>query len=147
MKIVLILLIFVFVNRMDQSYAVATLANILGIEAKVAELHPFGYMKPLNLIGVGLCNNPVYLGEHTTNHIAVCGSDDASRSRFVRHRYVFAEGVIFDACAGPALGTQTQAEYLNSVIDHSTADEERHGYFSSEHPGSNTERSRVFQTE
>ncbi len=55
--------------------------------------------------------------------------------------------IIFDACAGSALGTQTQAEYLNSVIDHSTADEERYGYFSNERPGSNTERSRVFQTE
>ena len=79
--------------------------------------------------------------------MAVCGADDASRSRLTRHRYVFAEGAIFDACVDPVLGTQTHNEYLNSTIDHSTADEEWYGFFSDELPGSSMERSRSFQTE
>ena len=55
--------------------------------------------------------------------MAVCGADDASRSRLTRHRYVFAEGAIFDACFGPELGTQTNIEYLKSIIDVSTETE------------------------
>jgi hypothetical protein len=49
---------------------------------------------------------------------------------FGNHRYVFAEGVIFDACAGPELGAKTHTEYLKSVIDTSTMDEMYYSYFS-----------------
>ena len=108
------------VNCSDQSYGLATLGNLLGIHPTVVMTQPIGYINTVNLVGVGPCNNPVYLGSATTNHVAVCGSDDTSRSRFTRHRYVFAEGVVFDACAGPALGTQTNIEYLKSLIDSST---------------------------
>ncbi len=55
--------------------------------------------------------------------MVVCGLDDASRSRLTRHRYVYVEGVIFAACFGPALGTQTNIEYLKSIIDSSTEEE------------------------
>ena len=62
--------------------------------------------------------------------MAVCGADDASRSYLARHRYVYAEGVVFDACFGPALGTQTNVEYLRSIIDSSTEAERLWGLFS-----------------
>ena len=91
---------------------------------------PIGYINTTNLVGVGLCNNPLYLGSETTNHVAVCGVDDVSRSRFTRHRYVFAEGFIFDACIGPALGMQTNIEYLKSMIDSSTEAERLWSLFS-----------------
>ena len=118
------------VNCSDQSYGVATLGNLLGIHSTVVMTQPFGYINTVNFVGVGPCNNPVYLGSETTNHVAVCGEDDTSRSRFTRHRYVFAEGVVFDACAGPALGTQTNIEYLKSLIDSSTEAERLWSLFS-----------------
>ena len=108
------------VNCSDQAYGLATFGNLMGIHSTIVMTQPFGYINTANLVGVGPCNNPVYLGTTTTNHVAVCGSDDTSRSKFTRHRYVFAEGVVFDACIGPALGTQTRLEYLRSVIDSST---------------------------
>ena len=61
-----------------------------------------------------------HAGGGMRGEMAVCGLDDASRSYLARHRYVFAEGVIFDACFGPALGTQTNTEYLKAIIDSST---------------------------
>lgn len=102
-------------------------------------MQPMGYINTVNLVGIGPCNNPVYLGVTTTNHVAVCGSDDVSRSRFTRHRYVFAEGVIFDACIGPVLGTQTRLEYLRSVIDSSTEAERISSPYSPFGPPSTTD--------
>ena len=56
--------------------------------------------------------------------------DDISRARFSNHMYVFSEGVIFDACVGPALGTQTNVEYLKALIDTSTETEMNRSFFS-----------------
>ena len=61
--------------------------------------------------------------------MVVCGSDDASRSRLTRHRYVFAEGAVFDACFGPALG-MGYIPYLVQAIDYSTAAEQDVGFMS-----------------
>ena len=121
---------FTKVNCSDQAYGLATLGNLLGIYSTVVMTQPIGYINTTNLVGVGLCNNPLYLGSETTNHVAVCGVDDVSRSRFTRHRYVFAEGFIFDACIGPALGMQTNIEYLKSMIDSSTEAERLWSLFS-----------------
>ena len=118
------------INCSDQAYGLATLGNLLGVHSTVVMTQPFGYINTVNLVGVGQCNNPGYLGTETSNHVAVCGSDDASRSRLTRHRYVFAEGVIFDACFGPVLGTQTNIEYLKSLIDCSTEEERGRSLFS-----------------
>ena len=107
----------------EQAYGLATLGNLLGIYSTVVMTQPFGYVNTVSIVGVGPCNNPVYLGPYTTNHVAICGADDISRSRLTRHRYVFAEGAVFDACFGPALGTQTNIEYLKSIIDSSTEEE------------------------
>ena len=114
----------------EQAYGLATLGNLLGIYSTVVMTQPFGYVNTVSIVGVGPCNNPVYLGPYTTNHVAICGADDISRSRLTRHRYVFAEGAVFDACFGPALGTQTNVEYLRSIIDSSTEAERLWGLFS-----------------
>ena len=152
------------VNCVDQAYAVVTFGNLLGACATPVVTQLFGFINTQNLVGVGACNNPFYEGALyeprlvTTNGVPtiqnlpvprtpICNADYVGRSFFISHTYVIANGVIFDACVGPALGTQTHAGYLNSVIDHSTPDEEFHGYFSSEHPGSSSERTRNFPTE
>ena len=108
------------VNCADQAYGLATLGNLMGIHSAVVMTQPIGYINTIDIVGIGPCNNPGYLGAATTNHVAVCGVDDASRSRLALHRYVIAEGVVFDACIGPALGTQTNIGYLESIVDTST---------------------------
>ena len=108
------------VNCADQAYGLATLGKLMGIHSDVVTTQPIGYINTVNIVGVGPCNNPGYLGAATTNHVAVCGVDDISRSRLTLHRYVIAEGVVFDACLGPELGTQTNIGYLESIVDTST---------------------------
>ena len=109
-----------YVNCADQAYGLATFGNLIGIDSAVVKTQPIGYINTIEIVGIGPCNNPGYLGGATTNHIAICGVDDTSRSRLTQHRYVIAEGVVFDACIGPALGTQTNIGYLESIIDTST---------------------------
>ena len=127
------------VNCTDQAYGLATLGNLMGIHSTVVTTKPIGYINTVNIVGVGPCNNPGYLGLDPPNNLAVCGDDDASRSRFTLHRYVFAEGVVFDACVGPALGTQTRLEYLKAVIDSSTEAERLWSPFSPFGPPSTTD--------
>ena len=118
------------VNCSDQSYGLATLGNLLGIHSTVVMTQPFGYINTVNLIGVGPCNNPFYTGPYTGIHIPAAGQDDTNRSAFGNHMYVFAEGVIFDACAGAELGTRGNVQYLKAVIDSSTMDEMKKSFFS-----------------
>ena len=117
------------VNCYDQAYGVAILGNLIGVHATTIFTTPFGYINPVNLVGVGVCNNPFY-GNSAYPSEPLRPIDDVSRSVFGNHRYVFAEGVIFDACAGPELGAKTHTEYLKSVIDTSTMDEMYYSYFS-----------------
>ena len=117
------------VNCYDQAYGVATLGNLIGVHATTIFTSPFGYINPVNLVGVGVCNNP-FCGNSAYPAEPLRPIDDINRSMFGNHRYVFAEGVIFDACAGPELGTKTHTEYLKSVIDTSTMDEMYYSYFS-----------------
>ena len=43
--------------------------------------------------------------------------------------YVYAEDVIFDACAGAELGTKGSLVYLKSIIDSSTEEEMTASFF------------------
>ena len=113
------------VNCLDQAYAVAALANILGIEAIVTELHPFGYIKPLNLIGVGLCNNPAFMVDEDR----LRPQDDINRSRFRFHAFVWSNYRVYDACIGPTLGAG-YIPYLAQTIDYSTSGEQDVGFLS-----------------
>jgi hypothetical protein len=40
-----------------------------------------------------------------------------SRSKFVNHAFAELDSKIFDACAGPKIGTEDRAGYVGSVID------------------------------
>ena len=42
------------------------------------------------------------------------------RTGFGNHAFAAFNGYVFDACAGPALGTQTEAQYISDTIDTST---------------------------
>ena len=149
------------VNCVDQAYAVVTFGNLLGACATPVRSTWFGFINSMNIVGVGLCNNPFYEsvtnvvrrvtvnGEVVFSDFAVpstplCNVDYIGRTYFANHMYVIAGGAIFDACAGPALGTQTHAEYLDSVIDHSTEDERWYGRFADSPPGGVALRTRNF---
>lgn len=108
-----------FVNCEDQAYAVAALANLLGIEAKVVEVRPFGYLNPVELIGQGLCNNPGFIDENDR----LRPLDDTSRLRFRTHMFATYESRVYDACIGPVTG-QWLALYLLQTIDYSTSEEQ-----------------------
>jgi hypothetical protein len=114
-----------FVNCEDQAYAVAALANLLGIEAKVIEVRPFGYINPVELIGQGLCNNPGFNDENDR----LRPLDDTSRSRFRTHMFAMYELRVYDACIGPAIGSRWMPYFLQT-IDRSTSEEQYHSILS-----------------
>ncbi|MBQ6338276.1 MAG: hypothetical protein IJI36_03940, partial [Kiritimatiellae bacterium] len=110
---------YALVNCYDQAYAIAALANLLGVAAKVIEVRPFGYINPVNLIGHGFCNNP---GFYEAND-RMRPLDDATRSRFKTHTFALFDFQVYDACVGPVTGLG-YIPYLLQTIDYSTADEQ-----------------------
>ena len=113
------------VNCDDQTYGVAALANILGIDAKVLVAMPFGYINPVNLIGVGTCNNPCF----QVANDQVRPVDDLSRSGFLYHSFVLFDFRVYDACMGPVAG-MGYGPYLWQSIDYSTPEEQCVGLLS-----------------
>jgi hypothetical protein len=152
------------VNCYDQAYGVVTLGNLLGTVTRIAEIEPFGFLDGTDLVGVGFCNNPLFDGperikiqvynegkvEEAVAHIsrmALTGVDSVDRSRFDRHAFAVSEGVVFDACAGPAFGEYSVSNYIERVVDHSTGNECLNGYFSERNPGTVNTRSPSFVLE
>ena len=82
----------------------------------------FGFINKVDLVGIGECNNPFFVDASGVVDSKVRGNDDSNRSNFLNHRFVSSNSNIFDSCAGPALGTNTLAEYISSVVDISTPD-------------------------
>ena len=83
----------------------------------------FGFINKVDLVGIGECNNPFFVDASGVVDSKVRGNDDSNRSNFLNHRFVSSNSNIFDSCAGPALGTNTLAEYIFSVVDISTPEE------------------------
>ena len=111
------------VNCYDQAAAVQSLSGAVGAVIGWIFMQPYGYINPTSLVGVkGICNNPFYLADppHNTNlpHIA---ATDPRRTAFYNHAYCSLAGNIFDACAGPHLGTENLDQYISAAIDHKTA--------------------------
>ena len=113
------------VNCVDQASGVSSFGALLGIDNNIQMLEPFGYLNVVNLVGIGSCNNPFFTSPGTSRTNAVEGVDDSLRTSFVRHFYVKSHSVIFDACAGPALGTTNNIQYLSKTVDKSTPAEKR----------------------
>jgi hypothetical protein len=51
---------------------------------------------------------------------------------------------VYDACVGPALGTHSVSNYIESVVDYSTEDERLNGFYSIEQPGTTAQRPMAF---
>jgi hypothetical protein len=126
------------VNCYDQACAVSILGQLLGLDAEVIFLHPFGYINPINLVGIGQCNNPFFSSTNAVVNTPMASPDDIRREYFSNHMYVLFDGTVFDACAGPSLGTQTHATYLSTVVDTSTSSERSPSWASPKQCGSET---------
>ena len=103
-----------FVNCYDQADAVVVFSGALGVPVNGLFMKPFGFLKKTNLIGVaGLCNNPfdAYSLE------AELDVNDPDRTDFGNHMFCEFKKKIYDACAGPALGSTDRAGYVTRSID------------------------------
>ena len=102
-----------------------TLSSLLGLDIAFYYMRPFGYIGPVNLSGVGICNNPFYNDNFCTNNVPLVGMDDLfpGRTGFGNHAFVLYDWHIFDACSGPAQGEMRIVDYLMTVIDTSTPEE------------------------
>lgn len=109
----------------------------LGIHAKYVYLRPFGYINiTQNLVGIGPCNNPFYemckvppthpdyepwFQTISNEKIWTTSQHPKKQSSFGNHAFVKYSGKIYDACAGPDVGTRTPPEYLEHSIDIETS--------------------------
>jgi len=103
------------VNCYDQASAVNVFSAIMGTSGEKIFVKPFGYIKETNLIGEGSCNNPFY---NSNGSKKVIDLNSSNRTAFGNHQfYKDKSKMIFDACAGPHLGTETYNEYLKNSVD------------------------------
>ncbi|MGL6194250.1 MAG: hypothetical protein ACRC2T_05450, partial [Thermoguttaceae bacterium] len=110
------------VNCYDQASAVFMLGRILGIEVKYAYMSRLGYIKTVNLVGVGNCNNPFYENGTAINS-KIVGADllSPNRTGFSNHAFAMLGENVYDACA-LTLGISF-SNYLTTAIDTSTTAE------------------------
>jgi len=102
-------------NCYDQAGAIQTFSAALGIQCDWLFLNPYGYINETHLLGIsGLCNNPFFQMNGSQPLVAW---DDHSRTAFGNHAFIRFNGLIFDACAGPHLGTEDPSQYVLSSID------------------------------
>jgi hypothetical protein len=102
-------------NCYDQASAVQVLVGALGVQVAWCFLEPFGYIKPTNLVGVGLCNNPFFGTEERKKMVPW---DSPDRGGFGNHAFARTGGSkILDACGGPHTGSETSEQYVDASID------------------------------
>ncbi|HLL55494.1 MAG TPA: hypothetical protein VK447_18185 [Myxococcaceae bacterium] len=108
----------------DQASAVQTFCAAMGVSAEWNYMEPFGFIKEVNLVGVGLCNNPFFRSNGTDKLIS---RRDPRRTGFGNHAFCKLEGKVLDACAGPEVGTRDLEGYLKKCIDYDPALNAIHG--------------------
>jgi hypothetical protein len=112
----------------DQAMAVVTLSAAVGIAADYVYMDPFGFITTTNLVGIGPCNNPFFMSTLATAvrvPVVAQGSPTAyqvvppavGRTAFGNHAFVRFTGMIYDACAGPHLGSEDPNGYAANAID------------------------------
>jgi hypothetical protein len=102
-------------NCYDQAGAVQVFSGAVGVTLAWLYAFPFGFIRPTNLVGVGLCNNPFFRDDETRR---IVDPHWERRTAFGNHAFIGdLDGKILDACAKPHLGTETAAEYLVDSID------------------------------
>ena len=131
---------YITVNCDDQAYGLSALANVLGIDAKVLVVIPFGYINPTNLVGIGNCNNP---GFCEPNDI-IRPVDDLTRARFLYHSLVFFDTHVYDACVGP-ICCMSFDSYLLQNIDYSTLEERAISFLSADEMVINARSAKVYE--
>ena len=102
------------VNCYDQAAAIQALAGAMGIGLDWIFLDPYGWIKPANLVGVGLCNNPFFMSNGSKK---LMGAADPDRTGFGNHAFARLSSSILDACAGPHKGHESMRQYLEAAID------------------------------
>lgn len=118
-------------NCYDQAGAVESLCGAAGIIVEWIYLDPYGFIKPTNLLGYGLCNNPFFLSS-TPPTRKIIGINDVDRTPFGNHAFSRWSSKILDACAGPHLGSESASEYVDAAIDDQT---NLYQYYSGLRPG------------
>lgn len=121
------------VNCYDQAYAVIVFGGCIGLAVDGVYMNPFGYLARSNLVGYGPCNNPFpqekYLDELSKGRASgrsltdyfVVANDDPLRQPFGNHMFCEFKALIYDACAGPALGKGDRAHYAGKAVDSTTS--------------------------
>jgi hypothetical protein len=123
-------------NCYDQAAGIQSLAGALGVSCEWVFLQPYGYINETHLLGIpGKCNNPFFNGFGDVKNSSgqwvvmpfdsspLCAWDEiatytcAGRSGFGNHAFIRSNGLIFDACAEPHLGTETLDQYILKAID------------------------------
>jgi len=130
------------VNCYDQTYAVIVFSGALGLAVDGLYMDPYGFLNSTHLVGRGTCNNPFpkrkYLSEiarlkrSTTGKLIislsppkkedylVVGVEDPERSPFGNHMFCEYKSKIYDACAGPTVGSGDRRDYVANNIDSTT---------------------------
>ncbi len=103
------------VNCYDQTYAVIVFSGALGISVDGLFMEPFGYIKTVNLVGWGRCNNPFPQMPYK-DHLEVSATDNM-RMPFGNHMFCEFKIKIYDACAGPVKGDVSRVGYVANTID------------------------------
>ena len=106
------------VNCFDQAHAVYLFGNLLGADVYVKQMKPFGYLNRTQLVGRGYTNNPFY-GSSNYESQACCDVQALRRSSFSKHFFAMSNGLVFDGCAGPVLGTVGLDAYIQMSVDSS----------------------------
>ena len=130
------------VNCHDQAYAVVVFSGALGVKTEGLFMQPFGFLNKTQLVGRGPCNNPfpkrkfdseikrlkssvvglkkMALSKPKLEDFLLVARDDPDRSAFGNHSYCEHVNSIFDACAGPNIGTGDRNAYVTNNIDSKT---------------------------
>lgn len=115
-------------NCYDQAGAVQSLSGALGAKVDWIYLDPYGFINITVLLGWGACNNPFFMDDSDETggvinlvvNPQILPPNDRLRTAFGNHAFCAFSGKVYDACAGPHLGTESYHEYCQASIDYTT---------------------------
>lgn len=112
------------VNCYDQASAVQVFTGIAGIVGNKRYVEPFGFINRTTLVGGIRTNNPFHGGYTASGGSiptsrAIVRQLALDRTPFGNHEFFMntANAKVFDACAGPDLGTADYDGYLAAAVD------------------------------
>ncbi len=110
------------VNCYDQAACVQGMAGAVGVGIQWIFMQPYGFINKTVLVGRKKpTNNPFYAAVAPPNNRRMIDPDNFHRTAFGNHAFCEYYTMIYDACAGPCVGTDKLADYIKNAIDHSTA--------------------------